>query len=181
LQEKKYISIGKITKPIGLKGYVKVLILTDFPDRFKSLKSIVLFDERENSVIIDKFSNSEKFYIKDVLYEMDFVKILFENYEDVNSVKNLIGCFLVLEENERMNLEKGNHYYYELIGLEVINEGKMIGHTISIENYGGRDLFKIKLIDNNKEVLIPYVPDFIKHIDTVNKFIEIDVIDGMLN
>jgi len=181
LREEKHISIGKITKPIGLRGYLKVLVLTDFPDRFKSLQSVTLFDERENSIVTDKFSNSAQFNIKDVIYEQDFVKILFENYEDINSAKTLVDCFLVLEENDRMNLDEGNHYYYDLVGLEVRNEGKVIGRTISVENYGGGDLFKIKLNESNKEVLIPYVNDFIKHIDMVEKFMEIDVIDGMLN
>jgi len=181
LKENRFISIGKITKTVGLGGYLKVLSLTDFPERFKDLKHIRLFNEKENIVLYNKFSDSENFYIKDVIYANDFIKILFENYEDVNTSGSLIGNYLVLEEKERINLDDGRHYYYDLIGIEVRNEGKVIGHTVSVENYGGQDLFKIKLIDTKKEILVPYVDDFIKNIDTVNKVMEIEVIDGMLN
>jgi 16S rRNA processing protein RimM len=181
LQENKFISIGKITKTVGLKGYVKVLSLTDFPDRFKNLESIILFNEKENRFAKNKFSNSKNFYIKNVLYEKDYVKILFEGYEDIEISGNLVGYYLVLEEEKRMNLEKGSHYYYDLIGLEVINERKIIGHTVAVENYGGQDLFRIKLTDTKNEILIPYVKDFIKNIDFVKKIMEIEVIDGMLN
>jgi 16S rRNA processing protein RimM len=181
LLEKKFISIGKITKPIGLKGYVKVISLTDFPDRFESLEQIKLFNEKENLLLINKFSNSEDFYIKEVIYDKDCVKILFENFDDINSVKNLIGCLLILDESKRKKLDKGLYYYYDLTGLDVIFKGEIIGKTLTVENYGGKDLFKIKLIDTGKEVLIPFVDDFIKKIDVEKKFIVIEVIDGMLN
>ncbi|MCX6164443.1 MAG: ribosome maturation factor RimM [Ignavibacteriae bacterium] len=179
--EDKFISIGKITKAIGLKGYVKVLNLTDFPERFKSLESIKLFNEKENLILINKFSDSENFYIKDVIYDKDSVKILLDDYDDINSVKNLIGCFLIIEESKRKKLDKGLFYYYDLIGLDVKYKDEKVGKVLSVENYGGQDLFKIKLTDANKDVLIPFVDEFIKKIDIENKFIEIEVIDGMLN
>lgn len=179
--EDKFISIGKITKPIGLKGYVKVLNLTDFPERFKNQESIKLFNERENLILINKFSNSEDFYIKDVIYEKDFVKILFDNFDGIDSVRSLIGCFLILEESKRRKLDKDRYYYYDLIGLDVKCNGEKVGSILTIENYGGQDLFNIKLFSNKKDVLIPFVGEFIKKIDIENKFIEIEVIDGMLN
>ena len=179
--DKKFISIGKITKPVGLKGYVKVLNLTDFPERFKSLESIKLFNEKENLMTINKFSNSEDFYIKDVIYDKDSVKILFNNFEDIDSVRNLIGCILIIEESKRKKLNKGQFYYYDLIGLDVIHKDVKVGEILSIENYGGQDLFNIKMIETNKNVLIPFVNEFIKKIDVENKFIEIEVIDVMLN
>lgn len=179
--DKKFISVGKITKPVGLKGYVKVLNLTDFPERFKSLESIKLFNEKENFILKNKFSNSEDFYIKDVIYDNDAVKILLDGFDDIDSVRNFVGCYLVIEETKRKKLEKGRYYFYDLIGLDVRYNGEIIGKTLSVENYGGQDIFNIKLNDSNKDVLIPYVDEFIKKIDIENKFIEIEVIDGMLN
>lgn len=179
--ENKLISIGKITKPVGLKGYVKVLSLTDFPDRFRNLKRVKLFNERENLVLINKFSNSEDFYIKDVIFEKDYFKILFDNYNNVSSASGLIGCFLVISEDKRKKLEKGKYYYYELIGLKVFDKGGIIGSITSVENYGGQDLLKIYLYNDDKNILIPYVDEFVKKIDIEKGFAEIIMIDGMLN
>jgi 16S rRNA processing protein RimM len=181
LLESKFISIGKITKPIGLKGYVKVLSLTDFPDRFESLKCIKLFSEKENFILKNKFSNSEDFYIKDIIFEKAHLRILFDDFDNINSVRSLIGCYLILEESKRKKLESGNFYFYELIGLSVIAKRKKIGTVESIENYGGQDLFRIKLNENDRDILIPNVNEFVKNIDIEKKFIEIEVIDGMLN
>lgn len=179
--ENKFITIGKITKPVGLKGYVKVLSLTDFPDRFKILKHIKLFNERENLVLKNKFSNSEDFYVKDVIFEKDYFKILFDNYNDVGSVTGLIGCLLVISETKRRKLEKGKYYYYELIGLKVFDKSGIVGSIVSVENYGGQDLLKIYLHNDDKNVLIPYVDEFVKKIDIEKGFAEINIIDGMLN
>lgn len=181
LLENKFIAIGKITKPVGLKGYVKVLSLTDFPDRFGNLKHIKLFNERENLVLLNKFSNSEDFYVKDLIFEKDYFKILFDDYNDVGSVSGLIGCFLVINEAKRKKLEKGKYYYYELIGLKVICEGELFGKISAVENYGGQDLLKIYLYKDDKNILIPYVDEFVKKVDIEKGFVEINVIDGMLN
>lgn len=179
--ENKLITIGKITRPVGLKGYVKVLSLTDFPDRFRNLKHIKLFNERENLVLKNKFSNSEDFYVKDVIFEKDYFKILFDDYNDVGSVSGLIGCFLVISEAKRKKLEKGKYYYDELIGLKVIDKSGIIGSITSVENYGGQDLLKISLHNDNRNILIPYVNEFVKKIDIEKGFAEINMIDGMLN
>jgi 16S rRNA processing protein RimM len=180
-RENKLISIGKITKPVGLKGYVKVFSLTDFPERFNKLTKVKIYSEKEKSVIINRFSDSEDFLIKDTVFDRDFLRILFEHYEDISLTGILIGCNIVLEESERMKLDKGQYYLYELVGLDILNGGKRIGKLVSIENYGGQDLLKVILTENKKEVLIPFVDDFIKNVDTENKTIEIEVIDGMLN
>lgn len=181
MQKEKFISIGKITKAIGLKGYVKVLVLTDFPERYTNLERTRLFKEKENSVLINKITGKEEFFIKDVIFERDFVKILFEGYEDINLTGNLIGSDLVIEETERMELDEGKYYLYELVDMDVVTDGKAIGKLKSIENYGGQDLLKIKLDEGNKEVLIPFVNDFVKKVDTKERKIYLEVIDGMLN
>lgn len=181
MQQKDLISIGKISKPIGLKGYLKVISLTDFPERFVKKKKFKIYNEKEKTTLLDKYSDSEYFTMKDVIFDRDYIKILFENYEEINLVGKLVGCLIVLEEAERMQLEKGKYYLYDLIDADIIHHNEKIGKLISIENYGGQDLFKIKLDKEKKEVLIPFVDNFIKSVDIAKKIIEIEVIDGMLN
>jgi 16S rRNA processing protein RimM len=181
LHKEKLISIGKITKAIGLKGYVKVLVLTDFPERYSSLKNARLFSDKEDLVLTNKHTGTDEFIIKDVIFERDFVKILFEGYEDVNLTGPLLGNSIVIEENERMELEEGKYYFYELIGMEIISEGKPVGKLESIENYGAQDILKIRMIEGNKEALIPFIDDFVKKVDTKERKIYIEAIDGMLN
>ena len=180
-RENKFISIGKITKPVGLKGYLKVFSLTDFPERFNKFSRVKIYSERDNKVLQDRLSNSEDFQIKDVIFEKDFLKVLFENFESIESTEYLIGCFIVINETERKKLEKGKFYLYDIVGLDVISEGTKIGKLVSIENYGGQDLMKIKLAKDKKEILIPFVDEFIKSIDVEKKVIDIKIIDGMLN
>jgi len=180
LQEEKFISIGKITKAIGIKGYVKVLVLTDFPERYSKLKKARLFSSKENSVLINKNTGTDEFFVKDVIFERDFVKILFSDFEDINLTSGLIGSEIVIEEIERMKLEKGKYYFYELAGMDVMNEGKKIGILESIENYGGSDLLKIRLESNKSEALIPFKDEFVREVDTKERKIYIEVIDGMI-
>lgn len=160
---------------------MKVLVLTDFPERYLKLEKAKLYSEKEKSVLINRYTGTEDFHIKDVIFERDFIKILFKDYEDINLTGSLINCSIVIEETERMELEEGKFYYYELIGMDIISGGEVIGKLESVENYGGQDLLKIRLNEGKKEALIPFIDDFIKKIDADNRKIEIEVIDGMLN
>lgn len=181
MQKEKYISIGKITKAIGLKGYVKVLVLTDFPERYSDLEKMTLYSEKEDKLLINKHTGKYEFFVNDVIFERDFVKLQFRDFEDISLTGSLIGCSIVIEESERKELEEGRYYFYEMVGMDIINNGAKIGKLESIENYGAQDLLKIKLEESSKEVLIPFLDDFIKNVDTKERKIYIEVIDGMLN
>ncbi|MBI5402553.1 MAG: 16S rRNA processing protein RimM [Ignavibacteriae bacterium] len=181
MQKEKYISIGKITKAIGLKGYVKVLVLTDFPERYSDLGKARLYSEKEDRLLTNSHTGKDEFIVNDVIFERDFVKIQFRDFEDINLTGSLIGCIIVIDESERKELEDGRYYFYEMVGMDIINEGKKIGRLETIENYGAQDLLKIRLDENNKEVLIPFIEDFIKNVDTKERKVYIEVIDGMLS
>jgi 16S rRNA processing protein RimM len=180
LLEEKFIIIGKLVKTVGLKGYLKAIILTDFPDKFGKLKSIKLFSEYDNKVLKNITSGKDDFDICDVIYEKDYIKILFEGFDNVELAGGLTGNFIVIEESKRNKLDKGKYYYYELIGLDVKSNDEVIGIVKSIENYGGQDLFNVKLNKSKKEILVPFIEEFIKKIDISNKTIDVEIIEGML-
>ena len=68
----------------------------------------------------------------------------------------------------------------KLIGARISNENnKYVGQLISMINHPGHDIYVV--FANNKELLIPLVPEIIKNINYINKEIVISKMSGLLN
>ena len=179
-ENKKLIFIGKITKSVGLKGYVKVISLSDFDKRFLSLDSVYIFDEKCNTLILNRVSETSKFKIEDIVFLNDYIRVKFENYNCKTEADELRGCFLTIDESEKVELSTDRYYFFDLINLKVYSDKKEIGIVAEVENYGGDDLLSVELIGNKGKILIPLRTQFIKKIDIKNKIIDIALIDGFI-
>lgn len=174
---KDYIFIGKILKFSGKKGKFKVYPLTDFPDRFKDLDYVYIYDEKIENFLKDGLGN-ERFIINDVKISGDHIYITLNDVEDRKDLYK--GCYLCVEEAKRVKLAEGMYYYYELIGCKIYLEGNLLGSVSSIENYGSDDLL-VLLKNDKKKVFIPLREEFIQKIDLENKTIDIKYLEGLID
>jgi len=179
LDQNNFIAIGKIVKPFGIKGILKAIYLTDFPDRFKLLKKVFLFDEEKNSFVKNYVTGSFEFLISEQIPNPKFLKIGFEGFNYIEDSKKLVNLIIMIDEKQRVKIEKDNFYFYEIIGADVYDKDKLIGKVKSVVNYGSGDLFNIDY--NGKEVMIPNRKEFILRIDEKEKKIYTDLIDGFLD
>jgi len=166
----KYCSIGTIVGTHALKGEVKISSTTDFrEERYK--KGSRLFINKDNEMIEVKVQN-HRFHKGNDL-------VLFENYNDINKVLPFVNCEVFVHEDDLQPLAENEYYYHELFDCEVYYQDEYIGIVTDIVNYGASDILVVKK-PNDKEVMIPFVNDFIIDVDIKNKRIQIEVIEGLL-
>jgi 16S rRNA processing protein RimM len=174
-----FITIGKITKSIGVRGNVKVIPITDFPEKFTERKKIFLFDENGNKFFKNKVTNSFEFFIEEADVHNENVSLKFKHVNDKDSSDELKDLLILIRENERVELPEGQYYFYDLIGFEFFDKEKLIGTVSDFENYGSDDLFVIE--SNDKIIYIPFRAEFIKTIDINKKIIIADLIEGFID
>ncbi|MCX7834251.1 MAG: ribosome maturation factor RimM [Ignavibacteria bacterium] len=172
-----YIFIGKIIKCSGKKGKFKVYPLTDFPERFKNLEYVYVYNDKKKDFILD-CSGENKFLIKEVKIAGNYIYIIFKNIYEEQTIN--AECYLCIEEEKRINLSEGMYYYYDLIGCDVYLEGNLVGSVSSIENYGSDDLLVLKK-DKKKKIFIPLREQFIDNIDIENKKIYLKYYEGLID
>lgn len=175
---KDFIAIGKITKPIGIRGNLKVISLSDFPERFKKLREIKLFDEQRNEFVQNKNSDEFNFIVASCGIYASYINLKLEGIDDIEGASVLRDKILMIEESERVKLDEGRYYFFELIGCKMYDGDKYVGEVEEIVNYGSGDLFSIKT--GEKEILIPFNENFVKNIDTEKKRIDVRLIEGFL-
>lgn len=165
------IVIGKITKPKGIKGEVKVVPLTDNPERFKLLTEVQLDGERFKSAVleIERCSLSAKAVI-----------LKLRGIETRNQAEELKGCYITIQEEQTVPLKEGNYFIHQIVGLTAVDEnGEMLGKVIDIRPNPGNDIFVIE--KDSKEFLIPAVKEIVTDIDLDKGRIVINNIEGLLD
>ena len=80
----------------------------------------------------------------------------FEGIADRSAAEALRGSLVEVERSALPQLEEGEYYHADLIGLEVVDrEGKPVGSVVGVENYGAGDLLDIEEA-GGKRSLIPF-------------------------
>ncbi len=164
-----YILLGKITKPHGIRGELKVLSYTEQLERFKRYDTLYLSRDDGKSYLP---YTREKMRLQGTS-----VILKLKGCDDRNSAETLVGCKLSIEEKELPPPEEGEFYLYELEGKEAFDtEGKRIGTIASVLIGQGQDLLQI--ISDSGEVLVPLVSEFLVERDDVK--IVLDLPQGLL-
>jgi len=165
------IEIGKIIKPHGIRGEVKVIPFTDRPEQFIEISS--LYVEREEE-------EGEWIAVERARIQNRFVLLLLEGIKSIEDAEQLRGSLLKVYESSFSPLPKGSHYIFEIVGLKVkTTGGELIGSVVDVMKMPASDVYVVDT--GEKEVLIPAIKYFVKKIDTGAGEITIEPIEGLLD
>ncbi len=161
------IYVAKLGKAVGLKGHLRLIIDSDFPSQFK--KDAVFVTNKKIELKVQEYNTSREL-------------IKFENYDDVDTAKKLTNQELYASEEEtkkNCQLEEDQYFWFDIIGCEIKEDGKLLGKIKEVHRYPLDDYFEIETNENlikeglAKVFLIPYVVEtYIINVDIDNKVIE---------
>lgn len=164
------VRIGKIAGTHGLQGAV---VLTHVLGKSNWLKKdSILFLELLKSSYIPHFIESFK-----PLNDGEYL-LLLEDVNTVETAKKLVGRNVYADQQIMNNTSVDSPLRY--IGFNLVD--KTIGSVGTIEDVvqvGPQWLAKLTVNDN--EVLIPLVEAFIVDVNTRNRFIRMDLPEGLLD
>jgi 16S rRNA processing protein RimM len=169
-----WFNVGKIVNTHGVKGEVKVVSSTDFPEeRYQKGNTLHLFlpEKKEPlSLIVEKHRTHKNFDL-----------LTFEGYNDINQVEQFKEGILKIQEDQLQELEEGEYYYHEIIGCKVTTiQGEEVGLVKEILSPGANDVWVVKG-EKGKEHLIPFIEDVVKKVDIEKGLIVIEPMEGLLS
>lgn len=170
-QQPDFIIIGRITKPHGVRGAVKVEPITDDPNRFSLLEQVHIGTEDKPGDAVD---------IERVQFQNKLIILTLATVSSREAADVLRGKYLHIPADQALDLPDGSSYIYDLIGLEVYtNKNEFVGTVKDFQEYPANDMFVIE--NNEREYLIPDVPDIVEDVDLDAGTIIINPIDGLLD
>ncbi|MFN2502179.1 MAG: ribosome maturation factor RimM [Pyrinomonadaceae bacterium] len=165
------VAIARIVRPRGLKGELVAELLTDFPERFDGLETVI--GVRQNAEQLE-------LKIEDFWFQNDRVVLRFTGYDTVEKAETLRDVEICVPESEAVQLESDEFFDWQLEGCRVETiEGTAIGTVRELMRPGGTELLVVE--DGGKEYLIPFAESICVDVDIENKIIRIDPPDGLLD
>lgn len=176
MAEEQYYLVGKIVNTQALRGEVRVMATTDFPEeRFKIGATLAIFNGNKlvETVEVDGHRLHKNFNL-----------LHFKGKDNINDVEKFKGFDLKVAGTEREadELDENEFYYDDIIGLEVYTTDEIyLGKVREITSLPSNDVWAIQRPNKGKDILIPYIEDIVLEIDLDDNRVVIDPMDGLID
>ena len=129
----KYLRVGVITSPHGVRGEVKVYPTTDDVMRFKKLDKVILDLGR---------GETRELKIRQVKFFKNMVILKFDGVDTMNEVEGWRQKDLLITRDQAIPLEEDEFFITDLIGLNVVtDEGETLGTLTDVMETGANDVY----------------------------------------
>ncbi len=163
------LEIGKIVNTHGLRGEVKVVPWTDYPEDLEEVETVYIKIKSELKPLT----------ISSVRFQKNNLIVKFKEYNDINDILPYKGTTLYCDRDELGELPEGVYYIVDLIGLNVEDEdGNHIGVIADVFNTGANDIYDVKR-EGKKNLLLPVIDQVVKKVELDNKRVIVNVMEGL--
>ena len=163
------ITIGRVVRPHGIDGTLKIFPLTDFPQHFETLEEVFLVKER-----------TEKVHIEQVRFHKGHILLKVAQCHDRACAEKWTGAFVSIDSKDLWPLKEGEYYQFQIEGLNVVTEeGKFLGKVKEIISTGSNDVYIVG--KGEEELLLPATKEVIKSIDLEKKVILVHLMEGLID
>lgn len=161
--------LGKITTAFGIKGWVKVYSYTD------PVANILDYP----TWLINKNGQWQAFKVNKSQLHTKGLAVSLEGINDRDAALALAQADIAVATSELPELEENEHYWFQLIGLNVKNtQGEWLGQVAELlDSGGGNQVIVVKGCEgslDNQERLIPYVGAIVLEVDLESTSILVD-------
>ncbi len=169
--DEELVAIAKIVRPRGLRGEVVAEILTDFPERFDGLETVVgvLTDGTRTDLRIDaSWLQNNRIVLK--LAGVDSI-------ESAEAFRNVELC---VPESAAVELAEEEFFDWQLEGCSVDTvDNEHVGIVRGLMRTGGTENLVVE--NEGREFLIPFARAICTEVDVVEKKVVVDLPDGLLD
>lgn len=159
-----HIVIGKIVAPHGVRGDIRILPLTDKPEQFLQLDYLLLPGGRSLTV-------------KSARFHKNMVLLTAEEIKSMDEAELLRNQEVSIRAEDLPQLEEGEFYVADLVGLPVYDEaGREIGTFKDSLQTGSNDVYVIA-VPGNKDILLPALKANVREINVAERRIVVKLPD----
>jgi 16S rRNA processing protein RimM len=173
MMEELWLTVGKIVNTHGLRGEVKVLSRTDFPeDRFKPGSKLAIAPEQGE---IQRYVTVESSRMHKSMFLLKL-----EQFNDINEAERYKGSLLKVSKDELVELGKDEYYYHEIVGCRVVtDEAEELGTISEVLSPGANDVWVVERLDRRKPLLIPVIDDVVLDVNIPDKLVKVHLMEGL--
>ena len=172
-----YYRVGTLVNTHGIRGEVKVVVVTDFPEeRFKVGQQLILFKSPDATTggVTVKITKSRE--------QKGLYFLTFDGFDNINDVERYKGWTIKVPAEALHALPAGEYYYHQIVGLQVVTTtNEPLGTIKEILSPGANDVWVVQRGHGQSDVLLPKIPQVIKNVDLDAGVVTVELMEGLID
>ena len=168
------LRVGRLTKAHGLKGGIKLELFTDDPDRRFTPGASFSLQVPETSPW-----HGKRLELAELRWYNSHPVGFFRDVPDRTAAESLVKAILWIDRDPNEVDEPDAWYDHQLIGLDVVREGRTVGVIDRLEHLPAQDLLVVQVGD--REVLVPFVRAIVPEVDLPGNRVVVTPPDGLFD
>ena len=164
------VAIGKIEKPFGIRGEVRVRSLSDVPGRFEGLTQVTLVAPSGRALVtgVTRVRANGNSYV-----------LGFDAFATPEEAAVFRGWLIKISRDLTPPLPAGQYYEFDLIGMTVVDgAGQLLGALEEVLETASNHIFVVRR--EGREILIPAIKDAVASVDVENRTVTIRSVEGLV-
>jgi len=164
-----FVLIGKFRRPHGIRGEIRMTVLTDFPELI-SPGQVIYAGERYSS-----------YTVREIRWHGGDMLVSLKELPDRTAVEIFRNVMVYMKSEDMPELPEGDYFIHQLVGMEVItDQGEKLGILKEILITGANDVYLVESPEG-KELLLPAIEDVVLDINQDSGQILVHIIPGLLD
>lgn len=164
--EPRYLAVGRVARPFGLRGELKVTVLTDYPEQLGRLRTVYLGPQ------------AQAWTVEGLRLHQGAALFKLCGCDDRNAAEALRDMLVQITLEDAVPLEEGEYYEYQIVGLAVFEQdGTPLGKVREILSTGANDVYVV--VGPEGELLLPALESVILEIDLQAGRMVVEVLEGL--
>jgi 16S rRNA processing protein RimM len=164
--EPRYLAVGRVARPFGLRGELKVKVLTAYPEQLGRLRTVYLGPQAQAWTV-----ESLRLHQGAALFKLC-------GCNDRNAADALRDMLVQIPLEDAVPLEEGEYYEHQIVGLAVVEQdGTPLGKVREILSTGANDVYVV--VGPDGELLLPALEQVILEIDLQAGRMVVELLEGL--
>ncbi len=156
---KTQLRVGRLVKAHGLKGALKLELYTDDPaGRFVPGATFTL------QVPESSAWHRKTLTVREFRWMNSHPVAFFEGVDDRDAAESLVKAILWIDADASVQpAEEDAWYDHQLVGLDVVRDGSVVGSIVRVDHLPAQDLLIVK--SGEAEIMVPFVAAIVPQVD----------------
>lgn len=172
MPEPRYLAVGRVQRPHGVRGEVRVEILTGYPERLDRHAAFYLAHPHSPEAV-------RRYPVEQLRLHRNVLLLKLGGCDNRNAAEALRGMLVQVPIEDAVPLEEGEYYLYQVVGVQVETEdGEPLGRVIEVLDTGANDVYVVG--GPRGEVLLPAIKDVVLELDLDARRLVVRLMPGLL-
>jgi 16S rRNA processing protein RimM len=161
--------IGRVVKPHGIKGKMKVEYFGENLHRFSFYREVFIESQK---------GRPEPYEVLEAIPQPPRLILRLKGIEKIEEVEPLMGKKILIKKETFPELGEGEYYWMDILGMRVeTEEGKRIGRVKGIFPTRANDVYVVE--GKRGEILLPATEEVVQSIDLKRGVMKVIRLEGL--